>query len=207
MSQDWYPKKIRVSEEGTPSTYNFMSETFSRNQHFNYAEFGFHNADTARNICERFPNATLFLFDFEEKCVAAKEKLEVFPNRIHYFGNTQKFNDSYNWSLMKLLTENNHQRLFDYCFLDGAHTFAVDALTFFLCDKMVKAGGYLDFDDYHWRLRGSSLDPENIPVIADQYTDEQIDDKQVARIVDGLVRPDPSYEEIVQNKVFLKSIV
>jgi hypothetical protein len=62
----------------------------------------------------------------------------------------------------------------------------------------------MDFDDYTWRLRGSSLDPVKVPAIAAQYTDEQIDAQQVKMIVDHLVRPDRRYEAVLRNKVFRK---
>jgi hypothetical protein len=201
---EWYPKKIHVGAEGTPATINFMTQIFSAEQHFCYAEFGIWHADTAKNICNLFPNASLHLFDFNENIAHAITKLDAVDNKIFYYGNTQKYNDSYNWSLLQLLKNQNNQPLFDYCFLDGAHTFAVDALNFFLCDKLTRVGGYIDFDDYDWMLRGSSLDPSKIPEILDQYTEEQIDSKQVAHIVDYLVRPDPRYKEIVKNKIFQK---
>ena len=104
---------------------------------------------------------------------------------------------------MKLL-ESNKEPIFDYCFLDGAHTFAVDALNFFLCDKLTRVGGYLDFDDYSWTLRDSSLDPTRVPIIGEQYTDEQIDSCQVAKIVDLLVERDNRYIEIVPKKIYQK---
>ena len=97
--------------------------------------------------------------------------------------------------------------IFDYCFLDGAHTVAVDALTYLLCDKMLRVGGYIDFDDYNWRLRGSSLDPSRIPEIGDQYTEEQIDAFQVKMIIDALVRRDARYKEVVKDKIFQKIAV
>ena len=95
---------------------------------------------------------------------------------------------SYNWQLAKLVAANDGP-IFDYIFLDGAHTFAVDALTFFLCDKLLKIGGYIDFDDYNWTLRASpSLRPERFPLTAKLYTREQIDTPQVKMIIDLLVR-------------------
>ena len=75
---------------------------------------------------------------------------------------------------------------------------------FFLCDKLTRVGGFIDFDDYHWRLRGSSLDPSKVPEIAEQYTAEQIDSKQVQFIVDGLVKTDKRYQEIETNKSYRK---
>ena len=104
---------------------------------------------------------------------------------------------------MKLL-ETNRSPIFDYCFLDGAHTFAVDALNFFLCDKLTKVGGYPDFDDYSWTLRDSSLDPKLVPAIGEQYTDEQIDSFQVAKIVNLLVEQDERYVTVFPKKIYQK---
>lgn len=204
MAEGWYPEKLKVREVGTPGTYNFMKTVFAPEQHFHYAEFGFYKAGTAAKVCELFPNAVLHLFDYPEVIERAKLLLSQFPNKIYYYSNSQKYNDSYNWSLIKLLQAQNGVPFFDYCFLDGAHTFAIDALNFFMCDKLTKIGGYIDFDDYNWRIRGSSLDPSRVPIIADQYTEEQIDAKQVALIVDELVKRDPRYIQIVENKIFLK---
>ena len=204
MNQNWYPEKLNVGPEGTPGTYHFMESVFHKEEHFSYAEFGFYNADTSKNICERFPNCSLYLFDFFENVTKAQKKMSIFDNKIFYYGNSQKYNDSYNWNLIKLIEKNQSKPIFDYCFLDGAHTFAIDALNFFLCDRLLRIGGYIDFDDYSWTLRGSSLDPHMISATGDQYTDEQIDAKQVALIVNNLVRPDNRYKEIVTNKIFQK---
>lgn len=204
MNREWYPSEVKVGPDGTRATYDFMEKIFGRESHFAYAELGIYRGDTSRNVCERFPNCSLHLFDFFSNLERAQKQLSVFKNEIFYYGNSQKYNDSYNWNLLKLIETNQNKPIFDYCFLDGAHTFAIDGLTFFLCDRLTKVGGYLDFDDYSWSLRGSSLDPLKIPEIAAQYTEEQIDSKQVALIVDHLVRPDSRYKEIVTNKIFRK---
>ncbi len=198
------PDKLAVGTEGTGGTYGFMKSAFGQQQEFTYAEFGIYKADTARNVCELFSNATLHLFDFHDSIAAAREKLRGYKNTIYYYGNTQKYNDSYNWPLMSLIAAQQGKYLFDYCFLDGAHTVAIDALNFFLCDRLLRVGGYMDFDDYSWRLRGSSLDPAKVPAIADQYTNEQIDAYQVKMIVDDLVRRDSRYKEVVRDKIFRK---
>ena len=203
-SHNWYPKVLNVSSVGTSGTYRFMETVFSPGQHFHYAEFGFYQAATAENVCKLFPNATLHLFDYPETIERAKPILAKYPNRVFYYANTQKYNDSYNWSLIKLLKEQNGVPFFDYCFLDGAHTFAIDALSFFMCDKLTRVGGYIDFDDYNWTIRGSSMDPSKVPIIAEQYTQEQIDTHQIALIVDELVRRDPRFVEVKEKKVFRK---
>lgn len=205
MFNDWYPKKINVNSDGTPATYEFLTSVFEPEAHFSYAEFGFYKADTAKNVCELFPNATLYLFDYENNISPAKERLKKYPNRIFYFGNSQRFNDSYNWNLTRLFFNNNAKPIFDYCFLDGAHTFAIDALNFFICDRMLRTGGYLDFDDYDWTLANSpSLNPQSCPAIKQQYTDEQIEIPQVRMIVDGFVKTDTNYTEVIKNKIYRK---
>ena len=73
-----------------------------------------------------------------------------------------------------------------------------------LCDLVLNVGGYIEFDDYGWRLRGSSLDPQRVPVTADLYTDAQMDDFQVKAIVELLVRSRGTYREIIKNRLFQK---
>jgi hypothetical protein len=133
---EWYPSTVKVGPAGTPSTYRFMQSAFSKDQQFNYAEFGIYKADTSHHVCNLFSGCQLFLFDFQKNIDEARKRLKDFSGRIEYFGNTQLYNDSYNWSLLKIIQERNGEPLFDYCFLDGAHTFAVDALTYFLCDRL-----------------------------------------------------------------------
>ena len=205
MFNDWYPKKINVNSDGTPATYEFLTSVFEPEAHFSYAEFGFYKADTAKNVCELFPNATLYLFDYENNISPAKERLKKYPNRIFYFGNSQRFNDSYNWNLTRLFFNNNAKPIFDYCFLDGAHTFAIDALNFFICDRMLRTGGYLDFDDYDWSLVSSpSQGPNVFPLTKKLYSDEQIKEKGIKMIIDNYLIGNDTYKEILKNKIYQK---
>jgi SAM-dependent methyltransferase len=99
----------------------------------------------------------------------------------------------------------HEQPVFDYVFIDGSHTWAHDALAFLLVDRLLRPGGYADFDDYTWSLRHSpSMNPQAYPDVEQLYTDEQIDRPQVALVVDLLVRRDPRYAEVVPNKIFRK---
>src|ERR687893_48025 len=114
-------------------------------------------------------------------------------------GNSRRLLDSYNWSLMAVLAE-HPDPAFDYVFIDGAHTWAHDALAFLLADRLLVRGGYMDFDDYGWTLASSpSLNPAAFPEVAALYTEEQITTHQVALVVDLLVRRDERYEEVVDN--------
>lgn len=105
---------------------------------------------------------------------------------------------------MKLLQQHTGP-IFDYVFIDGAHTWNVDGLTFFLVDLLLRPGGYVDFDDYSWSLANSpSLRPSVFPLTAELYTSEQISVAQVSLIVDLLVKPNPRYQEVVPNKIYRK---
>ena len=170
-----------------------------------FAEFGVWKGATTGQLARFLDNkGELHLFDYEDTVAELKDKLVKanFTN-VTAWGCSYRYLDSYNWNL-RLILENHTDLKFDYIFIDGAHTWAVDALTFLLCDLLLNEGGYIDFDDYGWRLRGSSLDPRRVPVTAELYTDAQIDDLQVKAIVDLLVRRSGTSKEIIKNRLFQK---
>jgi predicted O-methyltransferase YrrM len=171
-----------------------------------YAEIGVYEGSTARRIAQHLDGrGEIHLFDFADRvaAVAATLRADGHDNVVEH-PNSRRLLDSYNWSLMQVLAEHGGP-VFDYIFLDGAHTWAHDALAFSLADRLLADGGYLDFDDYTWTLRASpSMNPDIFPEVAELYTDEQIDSRQVALVVDLLVRTDARYEEIVADKVFRK---
>jgi predicted O-methyltransferase YrrM len=147
----------------------------------------------------------LHLFDYEDRVKMVSTALDQAGFRnVRAFGSSYKLLDSYNWSLAKLL-ETKEEAIYDYVFLDGAHNWAVDALTAFLADRLLKVQGYLDFDDYHWTLGGSpSLNPSVFPLTGKLYTPDQISTQQVKMVVDLIVKRDPRYKEVVVNKIYQK---
>jgi predicted O-methyltransferase YrrM len=184
------------------TTIEFLETTDCRT----IAEIGVYRGDTSERLSELLGGrGELHLFDFEERVQAVKRRLtrRGFRNVVAH-GNSHRILDSYNWSLMKLLRD--HQTpIFDYVFIDGAHTWALDALAFLLVDRLLKTGGYVDFDDYDWSLAVSpSQRPDVFPATRRLFTDEQIHERHVSLIVDLLVRRDPRYREIVENRIFRK---
>lgn len=57
----------------------------------------------------------------------------------------------YCWFMKDLIKQQSSddtcEPLFDLCYLDGAHTWDVDALAFFLVAKLIRPGGWLIMDD------------------------------------------------------------
>ena len=63
---------------------------------------------------------------------------------------------SYNWflhdTLRKQLADGAIEPLYDFVFIDGAHTWEADALAFELVDRLLKPGGWILLDDLDWTL-------------------------------------------------------
>jgi predicted O-methyltransferase YrrM len=196
-----YPKSLAINRANR-ETLDFIATTNATC----VAEIGVYTGLTSAGLAQFLGGeGELHLFDFEDTAERVKQKLaEQGYRNVFVHGNTHKTLDSYNWSLMKLLQQHD-QPMFDYIFLDGAHTWNVDALTFFLADRLLKTGGHLDFDDYDWSIGSSpSLNPKVYPRTRKLYTEEQIAEKQVKLIVDLLVKTNPRYVEVVPNKIYRK---
>ena len=88
----------------------------------------------------------------------------------------------------------------------GSHAWEIDGLAFFLLDRLLKPGGYMDFDDYGWSMAASpALNPTACPEILSWFTDEQIKTSHIMLIVELLVKRDSRYHEVVSNKIFRKA--
>lgn len=171
-----------------------------------FAEIGVYEGDTTLAIAEQLGGrGTLHLFDFADRLEPVMARLEAAGHRNAVaHPNSHKLMDSYTWSLMRMLQQ-HEAPAFEYVYLDGVHTWAVDALAFLLVDRLLKPGGTIEFDDYGWTIeRSPSMNPRVFPASERLYTREQIETPQVALVVDLLVRGDPRYEEVAENRLFRK---
>jgi predicted O-methyltransferase YrrM len=66
----------------------------------------------------------------------------------------------YNWELMKMIQKRSRlersEPRFDFCYIDGAHTWETDGFVFFLVEKLLRRGGWILFDDLDWTFHKSS---------------------------------------------------
>lgn len=195
-----YPSEINV-----PGPNAVTLQWIQRTRAQRVAELGVYRGHTSLGIAKLLgPGATLDLFDFEDvvQVVAARAR-EVSSCTVRAHGNSYKLRDSYNTSLKKLLaTTPPGTFLWDYVFIDGAHTWDVDGFSFLLCDMLLAPGGHIDLDDYQWTLESSAA-LGNFQVTLDCYTQEQIREKQVATICELLVAR-RGYEIIVPEKIYKK---
>jgi predicted O-methyltransferase YrrM len=101
---------------------------------------------------------------------------------------------SYTWELMRLIegTLAGDWR-FDFAFIDGAHSWFVDGLAFFLVDRLLKPGSWLLFDDLDWTYATSATLRDTEMVRA--MPEDERNTAQVGKVFDLLVRPHPQYDQ------------
>lgn len=96
---------------------------------------------------------------------------------------------SYTWFLHRKLREQlrDHaiEPLYDFVFIDGAHTWDADGFAFLLVDRLLKPGGWILLDDMDW-----TLDAERFP----EVPDAQRQFPHVQEIWDLLVGTDARYD-------------
>ena len=98
---------------------------------------------------------------------------------------------SYTWRLMKFLEE-TPRRKFDFCYIDGAHSWDVDGFSFFLIDKLLKPGGIILFDDLNW-TKAKSLEKRSICKSNLNIPEEELITAQVKKVFELLVKEHKDY--------------
>jgi predicted O-methyltransferase YrrM len=101
---------------------------------------------------------------------------------------------SYIWRLMKLIEEDSAPR-FDFCYIDGAHSWFVDGFAFFLVDRLLIPGGWIIFDDLEWTYASSPTlkDTEKVRTMP---RDER-ETPQIRKVYELLVKPHSSYGDFM----------
>ncbi|GAB5377988.1 MAG: hypothetical protein AcusKO_44500 [Acuticoccus sp.] len=180
-----------------------IKRAMARADHPVIAEIGIGYGATSIETCRLLANrGRLYLFDYEDKLSGLQDRLDTlgFFNVI-YHGNSRKLFDSYNWNLANLLRRRlragGDPALFDFVYLDGAHSFHHDAPAAMIVKDLMKPGGEILFDDYDWSFATSrTMNPDIYPAIRDQYSDEQIDEPHVALLCELFFDADPAFQQI-----------
>jgi predicted O-methyltransferase YrrM len=102
---------------------------------------------------------------------------------------------SYIWELMELIERQTEDGIchpkFDFCFIDGAHTWEVDGFAFFLVEKLLRPGGWLLFDDVYWTF---GEDAKRYADVVELIPVGQRLVSQVERVFSLLVCQHPNFE-------------
>lgn len=123
----------------------------------------------------------------ERRAVVAQEMLE--RGGLAHRSDVVLEDTSYNWFLHRKLKEQTDKDqvtpLYDFVFLDGAHTWPDDALALMVVERLMKPGGWIHLDDLAW-----------LPTARTDYTEEQRSFSHVLDIWDLLVVPHPGFDEL-----------
>ncbi|MCI8400770.1 MAG: class I SAM-dependent methyltransferase [Lachnospiraceae bacterium] len=167
------------------------------------AEIGVGCGATAVEVCRHLTHEdTYFCFDFEDVIEDLLYDLNKIPEikckRIGK-GNTHRVYDSYSWNLCELLFQmrnENMNGIFDVVYLDGAHTFIHDGATCCLLKELLKQDGYIVFDDMFWTCKSSK---GVFPYVKDLYTNQQLEDAQVQRVVNAFMINAKRFQQIFMS--------
>lgn len=171
------------------------------------AEIGVAIGATAVEVCRMLEsNDDYYAFDFHSIANDLIEDLSKLPEvvcNLHAKGNTDKTYDSYNWTLSEMLFEmrNNEQNgMFDVVYIDAVHSFAHDGLACCILKEMIKPGGFMIFDDLNWTFgNNASCNPIAFPKVKEWYTEEQIYDYQIQRVINVFMINDKNWQQIYLN--------
>jgi predicted O-methyltransferase YrrM len=106
---------------------------------------------------------------------------------------------SFTWELRRLLAESPRPQ-FDFCYIDGAHTWDGTGFSFLLIDLLLKPGGWVIFDDLEWSIATSRAAMKNTERYA-AYSEEEKQATQVREVWRILV-PARSYRNMHEEKRF-----
>lgn len=205
LEQIGMPGKETISEPSEGTVY-LVKQIVDNIENPQIAEVGVGIGATTLALCEVIQGkGTLHIFDFEKEVMELKQDLNDrgFDCVVAY-GNTDKHWDSYHWSLLKLLVK-EQRPIFDYVYFDGSHAALHELAALGVIERLLHPGGYIDFDDYEWTYANSIMG--TLEYSKECMTEEQMKLPQVRMMVDLLVKNNPLYKEIIQNRVYQKQLV
>ena len=106
---------------------------------------------------------------------------------------------SFTWEMCKLL-EQRPSPQFDFCYIDGAHTWDGTGFAFFLVDMLLKPGGWVLFDDLNWSIAKSPSAAKMQKTYA-RYSEDEKDATPIRKVWELLV-PSRGYTKMREIKEF-----
>jgi predicted O-methyltransferase YrrM len=97
---------------------------------------------------------------------------------------------SYNWRLMHFL-ESDGVHPFDFCYIDGGHTWHSTGFAFCLVAQLLKQGGWIVFDDLDWTHEDPTV--ANMPYTR-AMSDEERRTRQIRKVYELLVLRDARFD-------------
>lgn len=176
-----------------------LDKVLSENNSPTIAEIGTGVGATTKMIVEKLDNrGRLLIFDYHDRVSElVADFRELGYSNIEPFGNSRLRLDSYSWNLAQLALKARETGPFlDFAFLDGAHTFPVDAPATVVLKKLVKPGGFFLLDDLLWTMASA---PSMKASSAEVYSPEQLETPHIQMICDLLMEDDPAFQRVTDG--------
>jgi predicted O-methyltransferase YrrM len=106
---------------------------------------------------------------------------------------------SYTWFLKRMIAERSEngtcRPLYDFCFLDGAKNWTIDSAAFFLMDKLLRAEGWLLFDDLQWTYASKKAEGKQVSdgIALRAMGPDELEEPHIELIFQLLVMQHPDY--------------
>ena len=134
----------------------YMRDIIQRYKLKNLCELGhFHGKSSIYlgAILEEQGFGTLTTFDISATKVTPNINTLISEFSLEEFVNPIVTAEGYTWDLSNLIEKNDTR--FDFCYIDGGHTFESTLLAFVLTDILLDKGGIIIFDDIDWTVEKS----------------------------------------------------
>lgn len=105
---------------------------------------------------------------------------------------------SFNWKLMRML-EAEERPVFDFCYIDAAHTWDDTGFGFFLVDKLLAPNGWILFDDLDFVYETLVKPGEKMPDFLMRMGKEERETRQVRNVWEMLVKEHPGYGDFFEE--------
>ncbi|MDC1068215.1 class I SAM-dependent methyltransferase [Candidatus Kapabacteria bacterium] len=148
-----------------------------------------------------------FEIDSIDRPDALNSKPDIYQNLtkngLEKFVNVIISERTYIWELRNLISKNSTngvcKPIYDFCFIDGAHTWETDGFAFFLVEKLLKPGGWILFDDINWTI-AESKSLAQFDWVKDMPKEEK-NTPHVKEILELLVSQHPNFDNFrIQGK-------
>jgi predicted O-methyltransferase YrrM len=114
------------------------------------------------------------------------------------FANVIRMQTGYTWFLHDEIVKNTRDNIcgeiYDLCIIDGPKNWTIDGAAFFFVDKLLKKGGWIIFDDYHWTYADAYRQRDTTDGISHRsLSKDERETPHVQEIFELLVKQHPYY--------------
>jgi predicted O-methyltransferase YrrM len=174
----------------------YMKELIQKNKLKNLCELGHYHGKSSiyfGAILEEQGFGTLTTFDILSNRASPNINSLISEFSLEKFINPVVTDEGYVWGLSALI--NNHASKFDFCYIDGGHTFESTTLAFILTDLLLEKNGIIVFDDVSWTVQKSMSVYGNAILNIPMYKNSTAKQKTIPQVkmVCDLIMPHYNY--------------